>query len=343
MRPGSEDAPSRAAAAPGAAPRRPRAPSWRENLWTSLRIFRSNPLSFAGFLMVVAICVLALLVFLVPGFILPYPPTQESTNTFANPSFSHWLGTDELGEDMLSRVLAALPLDLGIGLGIAGASLLVGGGLGLVSGFWDTPGTWGGFGSAFILRLADVFLAFPTLVLALAIFASLGGGLTAAIIALLATWWPYYTRVVRGEVLAIKTRPYVTAARAAGVRERTILTRHVLRNLLEPLAVYYTLDVGTVIVTFSTIAFVGINFPLKYLEWGNMVQFYGSQFLPEHPWPVIANGIMIFVSVLGFSLLGDGLRDVLDPRSRRVLSSVGEEAAPVREAPPIATPAVEGS
>ncbi|HEV2317851.1 MAG TPA: ABC transporter permease [Thermoplasmata archaeon] len=335
-----------AAQGSGAPPSSPKARSappslLRAELRSAFRIFRSNPLSFAGFVIVVIICLTALLVAVAPGLVLPYPPLQPGPTAFSNPSWQHPLGTDELGEDMLSRVLAALPLDLGLGLGIAGISLVLGGALGLIAGYWDRPRTLGGVASAIILRLADIFLAFPTLVLALAIFGALGGGLNAAVVALLVTWWPYYTRVTRGEVLSIKERPYVVAARAAGVSELRILTRHVLRNLLEPLAVYYTLDVGTVIVTFSTIAYAGgsggIGFPLRDLEWGNMVQYYASNFLPAHPWPVFAPGLMIFITVLGFSLLGDGLRDVLDPRSRRVLGSVGEEAAPVRETAP-ATP-----
>jgi peptide/nickel transport system permease protein len=297
-----------------------------KSLLLNLRIFRANPLSFVGFLIVAGLCVIALLVLLIPWAVLAYPPFQTGPTQFASPSLQHPLGTDELGADMLSRVLSALPLDLGIGLAVAGLALVIGGGLGLVAGYWDRPLTAGGLVSGVILRLADIFLAFPTLILALAIFGALGGGLNAAFIALIATWWPYYTRVTRGEVLAIKTRPYVTAARAAGISEARILGRHVLRNLIEPLAVYYTLDVGTVIVTFSTIAYVGISFPLRDLEWGNMVQFYASNFLPAHPWPVFAAGLMIFITVLGFSLLGDGLRDVLDPRSRRVLASVGEES-----------------
>ncbi len=338
-------APDRAVA-PSPFPRPHAAQSFR----TIFRIFWENPLSFAGLVIVVGISLAALVVWLAPG-VLPYPPEQLNTSPypFASPSFHHPFGTDELGRDMYSRVLTALPLDLGIGLAVAGLSLLIGGSLGLVAGYWDSPRTWGAVSSGTILRIADIFLSFPTLVLALAIFAVVGGGLNGAIIALLATWWPYYTRVVRGEVLSIKSRMFVTAARAAGVSDTRILTRHIFRNLLEPLVVYYTLDVGTVIVTFSTIAYVGINWPSNLLEWGNMVYYYANQFLPEHPWPVIANGVMIFIAVLGFSLLGDGLRDVLDPRSRRVLSSVGEEASPVREAAPLsaapgpAPPAIEGS
>jgi peptide/nickel transport system permease protein len=137
-------------------------------------------------------------------------------------------------------------------------------------------------------------------------------------LAVLLTWWPYYVRLTRGEVLAVKHRPYVVAARAAGVSEVRILFRHVLRNLIEPLLVYYTLDIGTVIITFSTISFVGIGVPLEVSEWGTMVEAY-EQLLLTHPWTVLAPGAAIFITVLAFSLFGDGLRDILDPRSRRTL------------------------
>jgi peptide/nickel transport system permease protein len=219
---------------------------------------------------------------------------------------------------MLSRVLAALPLDLAIGLSVAGFALLVGTGLGLVAGFWDRPRTFGGAVSLFIMRVTDMFLAFPSLVLALAIAASLGRGTGSAILAIMITWWPFYVRLVRGEVLAVKHLPYVTAARAAGVSGVQILFRHVFRNILEPLIVYYTMDVGTVIVTFSTISFIGIGVPPTVAEWGGMVETY-QKLLLSAPWTVLAPGLAIFVTVLAFSLLGDGLRDILDPRSRRAL------------------------
>jgi peptide/nickel transport system permease protein len=238
---------------------------------------------------------------------------------------------------MLSRVLAALPLDLFIGFAVTGFALLLGGGLGLVAGFWDAPRTLGGVVSSVILRITDVFLAFPSLVLALAIAASLGRGTGPSILAILFTWWPYYVRLVRGEVLAVKHQPYVVAARAAGVSNIRILFRHVLRNILEPLVVYYTLDVGTVIVTFSTISFVGIGVPLNTPEWGNMILDY-KQFLISYPWTVLAAGAAIFVTVLALSLLGDGLRDVLDPRSRRVLA----QAAAPSTMPAVAAAATQG-
>src|SRR5438477_22411 len=128
-----------------------------------------------------------------------------------------------------------------------------------------------------VVVVAVLVVAFPSLVLALAIAASLGRGTIPSVLAILLTWWPYYVRLVRGEVLVVKHLPYVVAAKAAGVSEVRILFRHVLRNILEPIIVYYTLDVGTVLVTFSTISFIGIGVPLNVPEWGNMVEYYYNQ------------------------------------------------------------------
>lgn len=301
-----------------------------------VRVLRANPLTLVGFVLVLIICATAFLVVVVPALtgvvigrpvrmtpydpneLLPCPVIGNQTVCARPPSADHWFGTDRAGRDVFSRVLAALPLDLAIGLGVAGASLLLGGGLGLVAGFWDKPRTIGGIASAAILRLADIFLAFPSLVLALAIAATLGRGTLPSVLAILITWWPYYVRLTRGEVLAVKHQPYVVAARAAGVSDGRILARHVFRNVLEPLVVYFTMDVGTVIVVFSTISYIGIGVPISVPEWGNMIEAYGDLLL-LYPWTVIAPGLAIFLTVLAFSLLGDGLRDILDPRTRRAL------------------------
>jgi peptide/nickel transport system permease protein len=313
-----------------------------------LRVMRANPLTLVGFVLVVLVLATAFLVVALPAVtapfghpvsIVPYDPNQLNTNAILQPpSSAHWFGTDAVGRDVFSRVLTALPLDLGIGIGIAGIALLIGLGLGLVAGYWDRPRTLGGAASTTIMRVTDVFLAFPSLVLALAISASLGPGVWQAFVAVLATWWPWYVRLVRGEVLVIKQQPYVVAARAAGVRDGRILTRHVLRNLLEPLLVYYTLDIGTVIVVFSTIVYIiggilsGIN------EWGVMIEEYQDNLLTQ-PWLIGFVALAIFITVLAFSLLGDGLRDVLDPRSRRALASAaaGTSAAPTLVAGTAAT------
>ncbi len=316
------------------------------DLW---KVMRANPLTLVGFLVVVVISLTALLlvvgppvtevvlghpVYLTPydpNALLPCPVIGNSTVCAQPPSAEHFFGTDRAGRDVFSRVLAALPLDLAIGFGIAGFSLLVGGGLGLIAGFWDRPHSLGGALSAAIMRITDVFLAFPSLVLALAIAATLGRGTVPSILAILITWWPYYVRLTRGEVLAVKHLPYVTAARAAGVSNFRILFRHILRNIREPLVVYFTMDVGTVLVVFSTISFIGIGVPLDVPEWGNMIEAYGD-FLLLFPWMVIFPGLAIFVTVLAFSLLGDGLRDILDPRSRRALTQAEVPARSVSAA-----------
>src|SRR3989441_2525737 len=300
------------------------------------RVLRANPLTLVGFALVVLLTLTAVALVIVPPIsaafghpmsltpydpnaLLPCPAVGNQSFCAQPPSLEHFFGTDRAGRDVFSRVLTALPLDLAIGFLIAGFALLTGGGLGLIAGFWDRPGTIGAAVSLTIMRITDVFLAFPSLVLALAIAASLGRGTIPSIIAILLTWWPYYVRLTRGEVLAVKHQPYVTAARAAGVAEWRILFRHVLRNIAEPLVVYFTMDVGTVLVVFSTISFIGIGVPPNVPEWGNMIQAY-SDYLLIFPWVVVFPGLAIFVTVLAFSLLGDGLRDILDPRSRRALS-----------------------
>jgi peptide/nickel transport system permease protein len=314
--------------------------SLRPGLKGFLRVLRANPLTLLGFAMVVVIVILALLIAFLPAVsqgllghpvsILPYDPAyypspcpgpivNNATVCALPPSSQHILGTDNLGRDMFSRVLAALPLDLAIGFSVTLFALLLGGSLGLVAGYWDRPGTIGGAFSVIILRLADVFLAFPSLVLALAIAATLGRDLVPSLLAILFTWWPYYVRLVRGEVLVVKQQPYIIAAKAAGVSDVRILMRHVIRNIIEPVMVYFTLDVGTVVVTFSTISFIGVGVKLGVLEWGNMVEGY-QEFLTSFPWTVLSAGAAIFVTVLAFGLLGDGLRDILDPRSRRALA-----------------------
>ena len=328
--------------------------AWRSvvNLY---KVMRANPLSFVGFVLVAITLILAFIVVADPSLIIPYGATQD-TGVYREPptilqwppSIAHPFGTDQGGRDIYSAVLLALPLDLGIGVGIAGISVLLGGFLGLVAGFWDKPGTLGGATSTLIMRVTDVFLAFPSLILALAIVASIGRGVWSAVLAITITWWPYYVRLVRGEVLAVKHLPYVTAARAAGVKDTRILTRHVLRNVLDPIIVYFTLDIGTVLVTFSTISFVGagIPYPGPIPEWGSMMSYYQGNFLLSQYWWYIAfPAIAIFMTALSYSLLGDGLRDVLDPRTRRALTQTVAHEPPseVKEAAvaPVETPEEE--
>ena len=333
---GSKERGNSRRAGPSSASRVPvRLAAVRIALRNFLRVMRANPLTLVGFILVLFMTVLGLLIVAVPAItqqiigsqisLVPFGPNEITSDPRAPPSLAHLFGTDKIGRDMFSRVLLALPLDLVIGIVVTGFALLVGGGLGLVAGYWDTPGTIGGAVSVAIMRVTDVFLAFPSLVLALAIAASLGRGLYSSMLAVMVSWWPYYVRLARGEVLAVKHLPYVTAAKAAGVSDWRILSRHVFRNIIEPLTVYYTMDIGNVIVTYSTISFIGIGVPASTPEWGSMVQQYEKDLLTL-PWTVAAPGLAIFITVLAFSLLGDGLRDILDPRSRRALTQVASTA-----------------
>jgi peptide/nickel transport system permease protein len=314
------------------------------------RILRANPLSLFGFFLIAIIGVLALIVIVDPSAIVPYAPTQQVGPVFEGPTWwtkhptwgdfygphARLLGTDELGRDVYSNVMLALPLDLGLSIGIAGISVLIGGGLGLVAGFYDKPGTVMGGVSVTIMRLTDIFLSFPSLILALALTRVLGLGVGPTAAAITITWWPFYVRLVRGEVLAVKHLPYVIAARASGVSEGRILFRHVVRNVLEPVIVYFTLDIGTVLVVYSTIGYIGIasRYPGPQPEWGAMLAFYSVQgAITSYPWLVLAPGVAIFVTVFAFSLLGDGLRDVLDPRTRRAFVRGTSTHDPPAEAP----------
>ncbi|HYA54932.1 MAG TPA: ABC transporter permease [Thermoplasmata archaeon] len=316
----------------GAAPAVPPEPSTIRQLGRGAlsfwRVLRANPLTLAGFIVVVAIGVAAVLVIVAPHVLTQYGPDQLTTDYNQGPTWQHPSGTDGVGLDIYSETLYALPLDLALAFAIAGAAMIAGGGLGLVAGYWDRPGSLGGALSVVVLRITDIFLAFPSLILALAIAVSLGRGVWQLIVAILLTWWPYYVRLVRGETLAVKHLPYVTAARAAGVTDGRIVLRHILRNVLEPVVVYFTLDVGTVLVTLSTIGFVGLGLPYpSQAEWGSMMSYYqNAGLITALPWTVLGPGLAIFVTVLAFSLLGDGLRDILDPRSRRVLAGTGRSS-----------------
>ena len=326
--------------------------AWRNSVALT-RVLRANPLSFVGFVLVAITLILTVIVVVHPSLVVPYGASQNTGVYQEPPTILHWppslahpFGTDQGGRDIYSDVMLALPLDLGIGIGIAGTSVLIGGFLGLVAGFWDKPGTAGGATSTVIMRTTDVFLAFPSLILALAIVASIGRGVWAAFLAIQTTWWPFYVRLVRGEVLAVKHLPYVTAARAAGVGEGRILTRHVLRNVMDPIIVYFTLDIGTVLVTFSTISFVGagIPFPGPVPEWGSMMSFYqGAYLLSQYWWYITFPALAIFMTALAYSLLGDGLRDVLDPRTRRALTQSVTTHEPPPEEPPLQAATTETS
>lgn len=241
-------------------------------------------------------------------WIAPHPPLeQELTRRLQPPSSEHLLGTDDFGRDLLSRVLHGSRISLTVGLVAVVLALAVGGTLGLVAGFY------GGAADLLLMRVVDVMLAFPSILLAIAVVAALGPSLTNAMIAVGITGIPVYARLVRGVVLQVKNLEYVTAAKALGARDGRILFRAVLPNCLAPIFVQSSLGLATAILDAAGLSFLGLGAQPPTPEWGAMLS-QGRQLVLDAPWALTAPGVAILLSVLGFNLLGDGLRDLFDPR-----------------------------
>jgi peptide/nickel transport system permease protein len=270
-----------------------------------------NKLSLAGGAVVAGYLALVLVVLITGELLLPYDPyAQNLSEALLSPSLSHLFGTDSLGRDIFSRVIAGAPIEAQIAFAVVSVSLALGGSIGAFAGYL------GGIAEDVMMRVTDVFLAFPALVLAMAVAIAIGPGLTNSMMALLVVWWPSYARIARGEALAIRNSQYIEAAHAAGLREVQVVVRHILPNILMPLLVYVTLDISNVILTGSVLSFIGLGAQPPQPEWGRMV-FDGQDYLAGAWWLSVLPAFAIFVVVLAFSLFGDGLRDAFDPKLRR--------------------------
>lgn len=237
--------------------------------------------------------------------ITPYnPDTPNVGPLFGPPSLAHLMGTDNLGRDQLSRILAATPNAVVIGFVVVGFSLA----LGLIIGSF--AGFHGGFADEALMRLTDIFFAIPALVLAIAIVAALHASLLNLMIALMIVWWPAYARLSRGETLKVSHQNYIEAARTSGYGSARIIFRHVLPNIFVTLVVYATLDIGTVILTYSGLSYLGLSVPPPAPDWGFMVASFGDSLLSD-PWLPLFPGLLIAISVIGFSIFGDGFRDAI--------------------------------
>jgi peptide/nickel transport system permease protein len=278
-----------------------------------LRILSKNPLSLAGSIIILVFFATAILIAIAGVGVLPYDPYAVNiAEALQPPSLRHLLGTDNLGRDIFSRIVAGTVVDAQVSVVVVAFSMAVGGLLGAISGFY------GGKVDEIVMRVTDIFLAFPGLILALAIAAALGPSLLHVMEALLVVWWPTYARLSRAEALTVKENQYIEAARASGLRDIEIVFRHVLPNILPPLMIYATLDIGSVILNASVLSYIGLGAQPPQAEWGRMV-FDGQSYLMTQWWLPIFPGVAIMVTVLGFNLLGDGLRDALDPRLRRIV------------------------
>nr|WP_096190766.1 ABC transporter permease [Evansella halocellulosilytica] len=231
---------------------------------------------------------------------------MEMENRFQSPSNDHWLGTDEFGRDILSRIMYGGRVSLMMGLVAVSIAGTVGVILGVISGYYRKI-------DIYIMQLMDILLAFPSLLLAIAIIAVLGVGLTNAMIAVAIAVIPSYVRVVRGTVLSIREKEYIEAVKALGVSDVKIIMKHIIPNFLSPVIVLSTLQFGTSILAAASLSFLGLGAQPPTPEWGAMA-YVGKSFLLDAWWMSLFPGLAIMLVVLGFNLLGDGLRDALDPR-----------------------------
>ena len=280
------------------------------------RLLGSSPLITAGG----AVALLIVLVAVFAPLLAPYPADAGSaTNPVAAlqaPSLHHLFGTDQVGRDVFSRVLYGARVSPLVALLVLVIACLVGIPLGVVAGYF------GGVADEAIMRITDIFLAFPSLLLSLAFAAVLPPSLTSLTIAIAITWWPWYTRLIRGQAASVAGRPYVESCRALGIPAWRILLRHVLPNSVTPLIVQVSLDVGGVILTASALSFLGLGAQDPTPDWGLMVA-EGENYFTTQWWLVTYPGLAILLTALAFNLLGDGLRDVLDPRWRGLGRRVG--------------------
>jgi peptide/nickel transport system permease protein len=265
-----------------------------------------NRLAVLAFLVILAAAATALLA---PHLPLGDPDAVDTPNRLRPPlTVGHWLGTDEFGRDLLSRLIWGARVSLLAGVATAGAAMLIGVALGIVGGYYS------GWTETVVMRLTDILMAFPYILLAIAIVAGLGPGLRNAMIAITIVGFPIYTRLVRGIVLSVREREFVEAARALGSPDRFILVRHIVPQLLSPVIVAFSLDVGAKILATAGLSFLGLGSQPPTADWGSMLAT-GRQFVILSPHVVMLPGLAIFVIVLALNLVGDALRDLLDPRT----------------------------
>jgi peptide/nickel transport system permease protein len=289
---------------------RPEGEFMTSEVGTMFMLMRRNAVSMIGFIIVIA--------FLITGIISPYMLTKpedawgttyDVSKRYLPPSLEHPFGTDEYGRDMFNRVILGARFSLIIAVGVVGLALVIGIPLGLIAGY-----SGGRTGTA-LMRITDMFLAFPPLLLAIALAATLGRGLENAILALAISWWPWYARLIYVQVNTVKSMPYVDAARVLGLGSFTIMFRHVLPNALTPVVIQASLDMGSAVLEAAGLSFLGIGVQPPIPEWGLLVS-QGWQSINVAWWISFFPGLAILITVLGFNLLADFAREFMDPRLR---------------------------
>lgn len=260
-------------------------------------------------ILLVLVCVVLLIAAFAPHLV-PYDPYEQNLNeALKAPSAAHLLGTDRYGRDMLSRVIMGAQTTIFSSLLLVAIITVVGTIIGVICGYC------GGKLDAVVMRISDVFLAFPGMVFAIAVAGVLGGGIVSAVIALACISWPKFARIARSQVMTVKDEPYIAAARLAGSGGLKIIWKHMLPNIADPILVTATLDIGTMMMEIAGLSFLGLGAMPPTAEWGSMMS-NGRSMLQTSPWVILAPGCAIFVTVMLFNLLGDTVRDLLDTRQR---------------------------
>ena len=270
--------------------------------------WRRSPLTVAGLALV---AILAFIAVSAPLIAPADPLKQELSQRLKPPSTEHWMGTDQLGRDLLSRMIYGARISLLIGTVVVGLAASVGIVVGLLAGYA------GGWLDESLMRITDVFFAFPALILSMAISGALGPSLTNAMIAIAIVSWPVYARFVRAQVLSLRELEYVEASRSLGASAGRIMWQHILPNTLSPLLVQASFDMGAAILAAAGLSFIGFGTQPPTPEWGIMVSD-GRNYFATHPWLSLYPGMAILLTVAAFNLIGDGLRDALDPRLRGI-------------------------
>ncbi|MBP2847406.1 ABC transporter permease [Dickeya oryzae] len=275
----------------------------RYRLWLG---FRTNPLAVIGLIIIAVVMLLAL----VAPWLAPYDPGfQNLSNRLAAPSAAHWFGTDELGRDVFSRIVYGGRTTLGMVLAVVALTAPIGLLVGCIAGYA------GGWLDKILMRLTDIFLAFPRLVLALAFVAALKPGVESAILAIALTAWPPYARLARAETLQFRHTDFIAASRLTGAVPLRIILRHIMPLCVPSLIVRVTLDMSSIIITAASLGFLGMGAQPPSPEWGTMIAT-ARRFLFNAWWVPLVPCVAIFLTSLAFNFLGDGLRDVLDPKER---------------------------
>jgi peptide/nickel transport system permease protein len=275
-----------------------------------VQVIIRDPLSLASTIVILVFILMAIFAYQVA----PNPEEgagkTNASNSMNLPSAANPLGADRLGRDVLSRIIIGARPALVLPMGVVAFAVLIGVPLGAIAGYK------GGWIDEVIMRITDLFLAFPPLLLAMAITSALGRGVGNAAIALVVSWWPWYTRIARSVASSLRQRYFVEAAQAIGVRDWTIIFRHILPNMISPILVQATVDLGTVILAMGGLAFLGLGTQPPSPDWGLMVS-EGREFILQQWWISTFPGLAILIVVLAFNILGDTLRDIFDPRQYR--------------------------